>query len=50
MQVQDAGCRMQVAGMRVAGRGLQVSVESRPHFLTNFSVDIVHGECLLVKL
>ena len=45
--MQVAGCRCR---MGVAGRGLQVIVESRPHFLTNFSVDIAHGEFLLVKL
>ena len=37
--------------MRVAGRGLQVIVKSRPYFLTNFSVDIAaNGEFLLVKI
>ena len=33
--MQDAGCKM-----RVAGRGLQVIIESKPHFLTGFSLDI----------
>ena len=35
--------------MRVAGRGLQVIIESSPHFLTYFIVDIAQGEFLLVK-
>ena len=36
--------------MWVAGQELQVIIESRPHFLTDFSVDIAHGEFFLLKL
>ena len=40
---------MQVAGCRVAGRGLEVIIESGPHFLNDFSVNIAHREFLPAK-
>ena len=40
----------EVGRMQDEGHGLQVIIESRPHFLTAFSVDFAHGEFLLVKL
>ena len=57
MQVAGCGRRMQDAGCGCRTR-LQIIVEPRPYFLcghrdslqTDFSVDIAHGDFLLVKL
>ena len=45
------GCKVQVAGcrMQVAGHGLLAIIESGPHFLNDFSVDITHTELLPAK-